>query len=92
MEVPHRTSLAPLALPLFFLCLTGVKTEGLLDYQESAGIISIAPWNLRPAIFGVDVLSVVRSVRFGHGTVPAVPVFDSPKSSEKGKWVSEQGP
>ena len=30
----------------------GVETEGLLDYQGRAGIISIVQWNLRPVIFG----------------------------------------
>ena len=32
----------------------GVETEGLLDYQGRAGIISIVRWNIRPVIFGVD--------------------------------------
>ena len=31
-----------------------LETEGLLDYQRRAGIISIVRWNLRPVIFGVD--------------------------------------
>ena len=55
-EVPRRTSLAPLASPCFLLCLIGVETEGLLDYQGRAGIISIVRWNLRPVIFGVDII------------------------------------
>ena len=53
-EVPCRTSLVPLAFPCFVLCLIGVETEGLLDYQGRAGIISIVRWNLRPVIFGPD--------------------------------------
>ena len=53
-EVARRTSLAPLASPCFVLCLIGVETEGLLDYQGSAEIISIARWDVRPVIFGVD--------------------------------------
>ena len=53
-EVPRRTSLVPLAFPCFVLCLIGVETEGLLDYQGRAGIISIVRWNLRPVILGVD--------------------------------------
>ena len=53
-EVPRRTSLVPLAFPCFVLGLTGVETEGLLDYQGRAGIISIVRWNLRPVIFSVD--------------------------------------
>ena len=53
-EVPHRTSLVPLAFLCFVLCLIGVETEGILDYQGRAGIISIVRWNLRPVIFGVD--------------------------------------
>ena len=36
-EVPRRTSLVPLALPCFVLCLIGVETEGLLEYQGRAG-------------------------------------------------------
>ena len=55
-EVPRRTSLAPLASPWFVLCLVGVETEGLLDYQGSAGIMPIVQWNLCPVIFGVDLL------------------------------------
>ena len=39
---------------LVLLCLIGVETEGLLDFQGRAGIISIVRWNLRPVIFGVD--------------------------------------
>ena len=40
--------------PLFVHCLIRVETEGLLDYQGWAGIISIVRWNLRPVIFGVE--------------------------------------
>ena len=47
-EVPHRTSLVPLSFPCSVLCLVRVETEGLLDYQGRAGIISIVRWNLRP--------------------------------------------
>ena len=36
-EVPRRTSLVPLAFPCFVLCLIGVETEALLDYQGRAG-------------------------------------------------------
>ena len=53
-EVPRRTSLAPLASPCFALWFIGVETEGLLDYQGRAGIISIVRWNLHPVIFGVE--------------------------------------
>ena len=35
-------------VPLFLLCLIGVETERLLDYQGRAGIISIVRWNVRP--------------------------------------------
>ena len=44
----------PLASLCFVLCLIGVETEGLLDYQGRAGIISIVRWNLRLVIFGVE--------------------------------------
>ena len=50
----YDTSLAPLASPCLVLSLIGVETEGFLDYQGRAGIISIVRWNLRPVIFGVD--------------------------------------
>ena len=53
-QVPRRTSHVPLAFPCFVHCLLGVETEGLLDYQGRAGIISIVRWNLRPVIFGVE--------------------------------------
>ena len=36
-DLPHRTSLVPLAFPYFVLCLIGVEAEGLLDYQGRAG-------------------------------------------------------
>ena len=36
-EVQRRTSLVPLASPCFVLCLIGVETEGLVDYQGRAG-------------------------------------------------------
>ena len=56
-EVPCRTSLAPLASPLVLYIsdypVIGLETEGLLDYQGRAGIISIVRWNLRLVIFGV---------------------------------------
>ena len=44
-----RTPCNPLSCTLI-----GVETEGLLDYQKGAGIISIVWWNLRPVIFGID--------------------------------------
>ena len=53
-EVPRRTSPVPLAFPCFVLRLIGVETEGVLDYQGRAGIMSIERWNLRPVIFGVE--------------------------------------
>ena len=40
-ELLCRTSLVPLASPYFLLRLIGVETEGLLDYQGKAAIISI---------------------------------------------------
>ena len=54
-EVPRRTLLALLASSCFVPCLIGVETEGLLDYQGRAGIISIARWNLRTVILGVEI-------------------------------------
>ena len=53
-EVLRCTSFAPLASPCFVLCVIWVETEGFLDHQGRAGIISIVRWNLRPVIFGVD--------------------------------------
>ena len=60
-QVPRRTSLVPLASPYFLLCLIGVETEGLLDYQGRAGIISIVRWNLRLVIFDVDKIFLLRA-------------------------------
>ena len=51
-----RTSLVPLAFPCFGHSLIRMETEGLLDYQGRAGIISIVRWSLRPVIFGVEPL------------------------------------
>ena len=54
-EVPRSYLARTPCVPLFFLlCLIGVETEALLDYQGRAGIISIVRWNLRPVIFGVE--------------------------------------
>ena len=39
-----------LAFPRSMLCLIGLETAGLLDYQGWAGIISIVRWNRRPVI------------------------------------------
>ena len=36
-----------------------METEGFLDYQGRAGIISIVRWNLRPVIFGVDPFKIL---------------------------------
>ena len=41
-------------VPLFCASLLRVETEGVLDYQGRAGIISIVRWSLRPVIFGVE--------------------------------------
>ena len=40
-EVPRS------AFPCFVLCLIGVETEGLLDYQGQAGIMSIVHFQLQ---------------------------------------------
>ena len=53
-EVLRCTSFVPLAFPCFVLYLIVVETEGLLDYQGQAGIISIVRWNLRLVIFGLN--------------------------------------
>ena len=42
-----RTPCVPLFCTLFYI---GLETEGLLDYQHWAEIISILWWNLRPVI------------------------------------------
>ena len=41
-------------VPCFVLCFIGVETEGLLDYQGRAGIMSIDRWKLHPVIFSVE--------------------------------------
>ena len=55
-EVPRRTSLAPLAFPCFVLCLIGVETEGLLDYQGLGGdhfqyAVEPSPGHIRCRVF-----------------------------------------
>ena len=65
-EVPRRTSLVPPAFPCLLLCLIGVETEGLLDYQGQAGIISIVRWNLRPVIFGVEAITHTQRLENTH--------------------------
>ena len=63
-EVPRRSSLAPLFVsPCFVLCLIGVETEGLLDFQGKAGITSIVQCNRRPVIFGVEFVTVCYWMR-----------------------------
>ena len=51
MSYLARTPCVPLLSTSFN---RGGETEGLLDYQGRAGIISIVRWNLRPVIFGVE--------------------------------------
>ena len=48
-----------LAFPCFVLCLIAAETEGLLDYQGRAGMISIVRWKLRPVISGVEAVPKV---------------------------------
>ena len=56
-------------VPLFVNCLIRVETEGLLDYQGRAGIISIVRWNLRPVIFGVEGRRCLEGKRRLDGTM-----------------------
>ena len=72
-EVPHRTSLVPFAFPCFVLCSIGVEREGLLDYQGSAGIMSIARWSLRSVIFGVDI-AIANQKASGRGCLVTGPL------------------
>ena len=53
-EILCCTSLTPFASPCFIFCLLRAETEGFLDYQGRAGIISIVRWNLHPVIFVGD--------------------------------------
>ena len=71
-EVPRRTSPVPLAFPCLYIvyCSKRVEAEGRLDYQGRAGIISIARWNLRPVIFGVECFpNCIPNVRLINGNV-----------------------
>ena len=43
-------------VPLFCALFNRGGQEELLDYQGRAGIISIVRWNLRPVIFGVEIV------------------------------------
>ena len=62
MEMIGGSSVSYLArtpcVPLFCTLFNRGGTEGLLDYQERAGIISIARWKLCPVIFGVEEVSL----------------------------------
>ena len=78
-EVPCRTSFAPFAFPCFVLCWIGMETEGLVDYQGRAGIISIVQRNLRPVIFGVDHRVLTRQF----------PVFGRQSCKARGRTNSE---
>ena len=49
--MPRLHPLRPLVV---VLCVLGMETEGLSDYQGRAGIMSIVRWNLCPVIFGED--------------------------------------
>ena len=78
-EVPRRTSLAPLA---FLLCLIGVETEELLDYQERAGIISIVRWNPRPAElseFAAELSPFSLPKEHSRNNIPPVSPFSASK-------------
>ena len=64
-EVPRRTSLIPLAFPCFLHCLTGVETEGLLDYQGRTGdhfhcTVETSPGHIRCR----------RKLKFFRGCIP----------------------
>ena len=43
------------SLVFYFVYILGVETEGLLDYQGRAGIISIVRWNVRTVLLGVEI-------------------------------------
>ena len=55
---------------VFVLCLIALETEGLLDNQGRAGIISIVRWNLRPVIFGVEKSCRTKVPRISRIFVP----------------------
>ena len=72
-EAPRRTlGRTPFFFPLVLvLCLIGVETEGFLDYQGRAGIMSIVRWNLRLVMFGVELRKVLET------TCPSISVIVS---------------
>ena len=41
------------------LTIIGLEAKGLLDFQGRRGIASVVRWNLRPVIFGADLISLV---------------------------------
>ena len=55
MDMNGGSSVSYLACTPCALGSIGVETEGFLDYQGSAGMISIVRWNLRPVMFGVEI-------------------------------------
>ena len=44
-------------IPFFMLILMGLEAKNLLAFEGRRGIASVVRWNLRPVIFGVDLLS-----------------------------------
>ena len=72
-EVPRCTSLVPLKFPCLVHCLIGVETEGFLDYQGRAGIMSIVRWNLPPVVFGVEQGACFCCLRRGPSLFGKIP-------------------
>ena len=72
-EVRYGTLLAPLASPCFILSsprlVTKSGTEGLFSLPGEVGnhfLTSIVWWNLRPVVFGVDILCLQSARQLLH--------------------------
>ena len=93
MEMIGRYSVSYLArtpcAPYFLFCLIGVETEGFLDYQGKAGIISIVRWNLRPVIFGVECCSLTLR---GPDLLESYHFYTAPGKSKTPKLRNSESP
>ena len=98
-EVPHRTSLAPLASRWFVLWLAGVETEGLLDYRGGGGgdhvhcMVEPGPSQIRCRFFsGSFVMRCAKGV-FAKGIFgcPGFSLLRWEKGSETSSCDGEKG-
>ena len=95
MEMNGGSTMSNLAgtpcVPVFLLILLGLEAKGLLDFQGRHGITSVVWQNLRPVIFGVELLLIPPFFfcasffpLFAVSTPPFPRQCSSPKSPSSG--------